>query len=140
MNSLLSTSRREFLKTSGAGALVIGFTLPLPQRAQAATAFQPSAYLRITPDNRVTVVVGSSEMGQGVLTAIPTVRANWEPMRKAGAAARAMLVAAAAQQWKVDASTLHTDRDRSSAPAARRRATARWSKRPPSRARRRTRR
>ena len=30
----------------------------------------------------------------------PTVRASWEPMRKAGAAAREMLVAAAAAAWK----------------------------------------
>ena len=57
---MLQTSRREFLKSSSAGALVIGFTLPLAQRAQAATTFQPSAWLRVTPDNRVTVIVGSS--------------------------------------------------------------------------------
>jgi isoquinoline 1-oxidoreductase subunit beta len=30
------------------------------------------------------------------------VRASWEPLRKAGAAARMMLVAAAAEEWKVD--------------------------------------
>lgn len=34
-----------------------------------------------------------------------TIRGAWEPMRKAGAAARMMLVAAAAREWKVDAST-----------------------------------
>lgn len=33
---------------------------------------------------------------------------NWLPMRQAGAAARAMLVAAAAKQWGVDAATLTT--------------------------------
>ena len=37
-----------------------------------------------------------------------TVRAWWTPMRKAGAAARGMLVAAAAQEWKVDPASLHT--------------------------------
>ena len=150
MNSSLQLTRREFLEASGATALIVGFALPGALRAAAAAAtFQPNAYLRITPDNRVTVVVGSSEMGQGVLTAIPmlvaeeldadwskvgfeqapvdkafvnpmfgmqatggstTVRANWEPMRKAGAAAREMLVAAAAEQWNVDRSTLRTDR------------------------------
>lgn len=143
-------SRRRFLQASGA-ALVVGFTLPSTSgralAASAAPVFSPNAYLRITPDNRVTVVCGSSEMGQGVLTAIPmllaeeldadwtkvsveqapadaaynnpmfgmqatggstTVRAHWEPLRKAGAAAREMLVAAAAAQWKLDAASLRT--------------------------------
>lgn len=151
--TLLATSRRGFLKTSAAAlpALTLGFTLlPVGRLAQAATApmpFAPNAYLRITTDNKVTVICGSAEMGQGVLTAIPmlvaeeldadwklvsveqapadkafnnpmfgmqatggstTVRAFWEPMRQAGANARAMLVAAAAQQWKVDAASLRT--------------------------------
>src|SRR5262249_4464949 len=140
----MNASRREFLKTSalaGSG-LVIGFTLPGATRlAQAAgKEAQINAYLRIAPDNAITIVCGLSEMGQGVHTAIPmliaeeldadwtrvrveqsgvdkafvnpifgiqatggstAVRGNWEPMRKAGAAARAMLVAAAAQTWKV---------------------------------------
>ena len=39
-------------------------------------AFTPNAWLRITPDNRITVVCGSSEMGQGVLTAIPQLMAE----------------------------------------------------------------
>lgn len=34
---------------------------------------------------------------------------EWERMRKAGATARAMLIAAAAQNWKVDASSLKTE-------------------------------
>jgi isoquinoline 1-oxidoreductase beta subunit len=34
-----------------------------------------------------------------------SVRGNWEPLRRAGAVARNMLVAAAAETWKVDAST-----------------------------------
>ena len=41
-----------------------------------------------------------------------TVRAHWEPMRKAGAAAREMLVAAAAAQWKVDADRARTENGR----------------------------
>jgi isoquinoline 1-oxidoreductase beta subunit len=41
-----------------------------------------------------------------------TVRAHWEPLRKAGAAARQMLVAAAAAEWKVDAATLRTTNSR----------------------------
>jgi len=137
-------SRRDFLKTSAlaGGGLVIGFTLPGAARlAEAASDTAMSAYLRISPDDRITVVCGLSEMGQGVHTAIPmlvaeeleadwsrvaveqagvdkafanpifgiqatggstSVRGHWEPMRKAGAAAREMLIGAAAQAWKVD--------------------------------------
>src|SRR4029077_7972140 len=38
------------------------------------------------------------------------VRAAWEPLRKAGAIARTMLVAVAAKQWKVDPSACHAER------------------------------
>jgi isoquinoline 1-oxidoreductase beta subunit len=145
-SATLEVDRRTLLQTTG--ALVIGFALPAAARAaRAATATPIGAYVRIGGDNRVTVVCGSSEMGQGVLTAIPmlvaeeldadwrlvsveqapvdkaytnpmfgmqatggstTVRAHWEPMRKAGAAAREMLVAAAAAQWKIDPAQLTT--------------------------------
>ncbi len=39
-----------------------------------------------------------------------SVRGHWTPMRKAGATARAMLVAAAAEKWKVDASECRTEK------------------------------
>lgn len=39
-----------------------------------------------------------------------SVRGHWEPMRKAGAAARAMLVAAAAEKWKADPADCRTER------------------------------
>ena len=71
----VNTSRREFLKTSAmaSGGLIIGFTLPGTSRlAQAAgKEAQINAYLRIAPNNAITVVCGLSEMGQGVHTAIP---------------------------------------------------------------------
>jgi isoquinoline 1-oxidoreductase beta subunit len=146
-----SPSRRGFLQTGG--ALVIGFALPAAGRAAvqaaAGATFQPNAFLRIAPDNRITVVCGASEMGQGVLTALPmllaeeldadwklvsveqapadkayanpafgmqatggsaTIRGNWTPLRQAGAAAREMLVAAAAAQWQVDPKLLRTEK------------------------------
>jgi isoquinoline 1-oxidoreductase beta subunit len=38
------------------------------------------------------------------------VRGHWEPMRKAGATARAMLIAAAAETWKADASDCRAEK------------------------------
>jgi isoquinoline 1-oxidoreductase beta subunit len=148
----VSESRRDFLKTSAlaGGGLVVGFTLPVVNRlAEAAAPVQVGAYLRVAPDNTITVICGLSEMGQGVHTAIPmlvaeeldadwskvrveqagvdkafnnpifgmqatggstSVRGHWEPMRKAGATARAMLVAAAAEKWKADAADCRTEK------------------------------
>ncbi|HMH81420.1 MAG TPA: molybdopterin cofactor-binding domain-containing protein, partial [Gemmatimonadales bacterium] len=38
------------------------------------------------------------------------IRSSWEPLRKAGAAARAMLITAAANAWKVDRATCRAER------------------------------
>src|SRR5213079_3281076 len=38
------------------------------------------------------------------------IRSSWEPLRKAGARAREMLVTAAAQAWKVDRTTCRAER------------------------------
>jgi CO/xanthine dehydrogenase Mo-binding subunit len=133
-------SRREFVTAgvaAGAG-LVIGFYLPHKSGSHE-ESFSPNAYLRITPDNKVTIVVVRSEMGQGVRTALPmilaeeleadwkqieieqagastlfgdqttggsaSIRTTWDPMRKAGAAAREMLITAAAMTWNVPRSS-----------------------------------
>ncbi len=54
--------------------------------------------------------VDPSEYGpmQGVYGST-SIRTMWNPMRQAGAMARAMLVEAAAQQWKIDAAQIHTE-------------------------------
>ncbi len=132
-------SRREFVGAgiAGAAGLVIGFYLP--HKGAGEKEFSPNAYLRITPDNKVTIVVARSEMGQGVRTALPmilaeeleadwkqieieqagastlfgdqttggsaSIRTTWDPMRKAGATAREMLISAAALTWGVPRST-----------------------------------
>src|SRR5438034_10186761 len=149
-----SIDRRTFLKVvSAAGA---GLTLGIfvgESSAQtsgpgkttgtaAAGEFAPNAFLRIKPDNTVTVLVKHVEMGQGTYTGLPTLVAEeldaawsqvrvegapadeklynnllWGPVqgtggstamansfdqyRQAGAAARAMLISAAAQKWNV---------------------------------------
>ncbi|HXQ98074.1 MAG TPA: molybdopterin cofactor-binding domain-containing protein, partial [Candidatus Limnocylindrales bacterium] len=130
-------SRRDFLTASVAAGigLVIGFYLPHGNSTGAGSAFAPNAYLKITPDGKISIVVARSEMGQGVRTSLPmilaeeleadwkqisieqagastlygdqttggsaSVRTTWDPMRKAGAAAREMLISAAALEWGV---------------------------------------
>ncbi len=140
-------SRREFVTAgvaAGAG-LVIGFYLPHKSGSHQ-ESFSPNAYLRITPDNKITIVVARSEMGQGVRTALPmilaeeleadwqqitieqagastlfgdqttggsaSVRTTWDPMRKAGAAAREMLISAAALTWNVPRSSCTAENSR----------------------------
>jgi isoquinoline 1-oxidoreductase beta subunit len=159
--------RRQFLLVSGlAGSssllgLVWGCA-PLPARAPpgaaapptagppaaAAAALEVGAWLTLQPDGRVQVQVHKSEMGQGVLTALPmlvaeeldvpfarveaqlapgalrfrdargnqttgyssSVSGSWLPFRTLGAAARAMLLQAAAQRWSVPVARLRTER------------------------------
>ncbi len=141
MNPTLS--RRSFLKITG---LTIGVSLTpfgyslVNASAQKEGSFKPSVWFEITPNNKITMTMGPSEMGQGTHTALgmviadeleadwkqvriqqgpasdafknpamgdqitvasASVRGFYEPLRKAGAAGRAMLVTAAAQTWKV---------------------------------------
>jgi len=150
--SLSLATRREFLKQSAAGGagLVIGFYLSgsaLAQEAQQQEKKPPNpfdAWVRITPDNRVTLILEKSEMGQGIMTALPMILAeelcvdwkqvrveqaptnpkiydhgtggsgsvtdSWLPLRQAGAAAREMLIVAAAQKWEVSADTCKAEK------------------------------
>ena len=153
--TIMKVGRRGFLKTGAAGAagLVIGFYLPGRFEALAAspaglTPAQLNAWMLISPDDTVTIMIDKSEMGQGILTALcmiaaeeldcdwkkirtefapaakeyfnpafgmqgtggsSSVRSSWDPMRKAGAAARDMLLQAAAQKWGVDKSACRTE-------------------------------
>ncbi|HXM83209.1 MAG TPA: xanthine dehydrogenase family protein molybdopterin-binding subunit [Burkholderiales bacterium] len=139
---ITNESRRDFFKASG--ALVLALSLPRTAFSQEGRVFAPNAFIRIAPDNSVTVIVKHLEMGQGTYTGLPTLVAEeldadwsqiraegapadagkynnlfWGPaqgtggstalansyaqLRKAGATARAMLVAAAAEKWGVPA-------------------------------------
>lgn len=137
----IATDRRQFLAGSG---LVLGLMLPMrgaKALAPAGPAFAPNAFVRVLPDNTVSVVIKHVEFGQGPATGLTTIVADemdadwaqmrvefapandplyknlafgtmgtggstamansWMQMRNAGAAARAMLVAAAAKTWNV---------------------------------------
>jgi isoquinoline 1-oxidoreductase subunit beta len=148
-------ARRQFV----VGVLVVGAGLGVgvqlarrnDRRQEAARAdepFAPHAFVRIDPDDTITVVLGKSEMGQGIYTALAAILAEeldvepsrltvefapvdaafnhpgmplqftggssstsslFEPLRKAGALARTMLLAAAARSWQVDAARLRTE-------------------------------
>lgn len=147
-------ARREFLKFSVAasGGLLVGFYFPgtgsQASAQESAGSFMANAFVRIGTDERVTVIVNHSEMGQGVYTSLPMLLAeeldaDWskvgfesapvdpkynhpafgmqvtggsssvwsglEQFRQAGAAARAMLVAAAAQRWSTDIASCRTE-------------------------------
>jgi isoquinoline 1-oxidoreductase beta subunit len=79
----LRVNRRAFLKTASAAGLLISVQLPLGRKAHAAEsgaaagqAFEPNAFIRITPDNWVVVIVKHHEMGQGTTTGIATLVAE----------------------------------------------------------------
>lgn len=150
-------SRREFLRIVAltGGGFAVGAWLParadrLPTDIAASDVnqvkpFEPNAWVRVTPDNTVTLVVDKSEMGQGVMTALPmllaeelavdldkvrlveapaakeyknpklgmqatggstSVGSSWERLRQAGAAARVLLIEAAAREWSVAPASL----------------------------------
>ena len=96
---LARSSRRAFLKTAAATAagLTIGFHWSGPlSRAPADTSkdFAPNAFLRIAPDNSVTVIAKHLEMGQGTYTGLATIvaeelDADWAQIRVESAPADA---------------------------------------------------
>jgi isoquinoline 1-oxidoreductase subunit beta len=145
-NASLTVGRRTFFKLAGAGAagLVLGFKLG-DQAFAADTADEKdqvmNAFIRIAPDNTITIYSKCPEIGQGIKTSFGVIIADeldadwnhvvmeqadinpkvygpqgsggstsipraWDQLRQAGAAAKAMLIAAAAQEWRVDPSDI----------------------------------
>ena len=84
MSAASVLNRRDFLKTSASAgaALMIGFHLSPSARAATAEDQEKkpanpfTAWVRITPDNQVTLILGKSEMGQGIMTALPMILAE----------------------------------------------------------------
>lgn len=144
----MTGTRRHFLKTTGFTGLALVITdakILAFADAPEAHGFRPSAYLMITPDNRITVWATRSEMGQGVRTLLPLLIAEeldvplekielrqasmtpefkgirlrtsgsgsavgtWRTLRPAGAAAREMLISAAAREWNVPHESCRTE-------------------------------
>jgi isoquinoline 1-oxidoreductase beta subunit len=153
-------SRRGFMQATAAvgGGMLLAFGLLGSDKAEAQQAggggggrpagppgppFNPSAYVKIAPDGKITLYSKNPEIGQGIKTAFGVILAEeldakWSDvtveqapinaavygsqfaggslsiptafmsLRQAGAGARAMLVAAAAQQWGVPASECTT--------------------------------
>jgi isoquinoline 1-oxidoreductase subunit beta len=81
----MKTTRRRFIlgTTIIGGGLLLGYAVTRPSKhtvanrdlAHAGQSFL-TTWLRITPDNIVTVIVPHSEMGQGVLTSLPMMAAD----------------------------------------------------------------
>src|SRR5215469_9592545 len=89
--SLPVPSRRGFIKgaVATAAGLTIGFHWSGPLRKALADTpkdFAPNAFLRIAPDNSVTVIAKHVELGQGTYTGLATIvaeelDADWSQMR-----------------------------------------------------------
>src|SRR2546423_7504358 len=144
MSGVVVVGRRDFLRPAAAvgGGLLLGVHVAPADGEPVAvpTNFAPNAFLRISPDESITIIVARTELGQGVYTALPmliaeeleidldkvriepalvdtayanpifgmqmtggstSIVSSWEPLRRAGATAREMLITAAAGNWGV---------------------------------------
>ncbi len=93
MSSATKVGRREFIKTGTAigGGLFVSLYVPFSGEASSASApaekgFALNAFVRIAPDETVTVISAHSEMGQGIYTSLPMLlneelEANWSHIR-----------------------------------------------------------
>ncbi len=152
MKELTTIDRRSFLRTGAAlsGGLIISFIIPAKAGRlknlidpPVPAAFIPNAFLQITADNKIKVILAHVEMGQGIWTTLAmlladeldadpknitiehsppgkeynhtqwgiqitggssTTYSEFDRYRKAGAAARILLVQAAAKKWGIQPS------------------------------------
>jgi len=97
MSTVADPTRREFLRTAAlsAAGLVVAFYVPIGRRFAHAAEGPPAApaalapanaFLRIAPDDTITVLLAHSEMGQGIWTSLPMLiaeelDADWSRMR-----------------------------------------------------------
>ena len=81
--TVTNVSRRNFIQASGiaGGGLIVGFSLSgcssgAPPLQPLQGAFEPNAFLQITPDNHMRFYCPRDEMGQGVSTGLATLIAE----------------------------------------------------------------
>ena len=153
MSRVVVLARRDFLRAATAigGGLLLGVQLrPADgEAARGTSAFMPNAFLRISPDESITIIVARTELGQGVYTSLPmlvaeelevdldkvriepapvdaaytnpifgmqmtggstSIVSSWEPLRRAGATAREMLITAAAESWGASAGSCRAEK------------------------------
>jgi isoquinoline 1-oxidoreductase beta subunit len=80
-NSIKNISRRQFIQQSAVvtGAFVLGMHLPVTSDAAIVASSEPAlanAWIRITPDNQITLICARSEMGQDTYTSMPALLAE----------------------------------------------------------------
>lgn len=144
-----SVSRRNFLRVSmiAGGGMLVGFSaLSNSETGEntEATAFSPNAYIKISPEGKITLMSPNPEIGQGVKTSLVmliaeemnvdwqtidveiapldakygsqttggsgAIRSRYAPLRQAGATAKAMLIAAAADTWNVSVTDCYAEK------------------------------
>lgn len=144
-----SVSRRNFLRVSmiAGGGMLVGFSaLSNSETGEntEATPFSPNAYIKISPDGKITLMSPNPEIGQGVKTSLVmliaeemnvdwqtidveiapldakygsqttggsgAIRSRYAPLRQAGATAKAMLIAAAADTWNVPVTDCYAEK------------------------------
>ena len=71
----MQTSRSQFIRATAALGAGLSLALRLPADAQS-DIFAPNAWVRIAPDETVTIIISKSEMGQGVILGLPTILAD----------------------------------------------------------------
>jgi isoquinoline 1-oxidoreductase subunit beta len=145
-----AVSRRHFIlgATVVGASLVVGYSVAAAPGEASATPNPFAGYIKIDPDNRVTIYSAHMDMGQGIYQGVATLAqeeldadwskievvgaygdpalygnlamggkfqltggstgtaSSWRRYRVAGAAARAMLIAAAARKWGVPAADI----------------------------------
>jgi isoquinoline 1-oxidoreductase beta subunit len=77
---LQELNRGDFMRLTGVLGAGLGFGVYLsgcaPSKSTTPGPFTPNAWVRIAPDDTVTVVLSKSEMGQGIVTGLPTILAD----------------------------------------------------------------
>src|SRR5688572_13038649 len=80
-----SVSRRDFIRVTalGGGGFFLSLSVPGTAWAQAVNAlddttkqFTPNAFIKITPENIITILAKNPETGQGVRTSLPMIVAE----------------------------------------------------------------